>query len=125
MFRVREVTITVPFRLVRASVVAGAVLVLALFLAGCGGQGRSSSGEDAGSGDFAAGYPLPSDVDTALTRQFKSEGGVVSYHHCEYFAPNAGPPPVYGCTFKIDGEWHDNIQATGHPDGTFSWEDDS
>jgi hypothetical protein len=81
--------------------------------------------ENAGSSNFSRGYPLPSQVDASLVKLFKSQGRTVTYHTCSYFAPNLGPPPVYDCSFKVDGVWHDNIQGTGHPDGTFSWQDDT
>jgi hypothetical protein len=85
----------------------------------------TSDAEDAGSQAFPSSFALPSQVDRSLTKQFRNEGHTVEYPHCTYFAPNLGPPPVYDCAFKIDGIWHDNIQGTGHPDGTFSWQDDT
>jgi hypothetical protein len=88
-------------------------------------SGVANGDEDAGAQNFPSGYPLPSSVDQALTNQFTGEGLTVDYHHCTYFAPGLGPPPVYNCSFKVNGIWHDNIQGTGHPDGTFSWQDDT
>jgi hypothetical protein len=29
------------------------------------------------------------------------------------------------CEFKIEGEWHDDVWAEPHPDGSISWEDTS
>jgi hypothetical protein len=29
------------------------------------------------------------------------------------------------CEFKIEGEWHDNVWAEPHPDGSVSWEDNN
>jgi hypothetical protein len=90
-----------------------------------GVAGEPSGDEDAGSKNFPSGYPLPSSVDRSLTDQFGQQGLTVDYHRCTYFAPGLGPPPVYNCSFRVDGIWHDNIQGTGHPDGTFSWQDDT
>jgi hypothetical protein len=87
------------------------------------GASQQEGGDDSGSQYFAAGYPRPSEVDASLVKHFEAEGSVVQSHHCEYFAASLGPPPVVNCTFKVDGEWHDDIEATGHPDGTFSWDD--
>ena len=89
------------------------------------GTDSGSGSEDAGSQYFNSGYALPSRVDQALTQQFQDGGSTVDYHKCKYFAPALGGAPVYDCTFKVDGIWHDNIQGTGHPDGTFSWQDDT
>jgi hypothetical protein len=47
--------------------------------------------ENAGSSNFSRGYPLPSQVDAALVKLFKSQGRTVTYHTCSYFAPNLGP----------------------------------
>jgi len=108
-------------------VVVVAVVLVAVTLSSSspGGGFTSSGGEDSGSQYFPAGYALPSQVDSALTQHFEQNDGPVEYHSCTYSAPALGPPPVYLCTFKVAGVWHDNIQATGHPDGSFSWQDDS
>ena len=85
----------------------------------------SAAGEDAGSQSFPSGYPLASQVDSQQTQHIQQDDGNVQSHSCKYFAPALGPPPVYICAFKVDGVWHDNIQGTGHPDGSFSWQDDT
>ncbi len=113
----------------------GALIALALIVGGVvAAQGTtpsnagqtSGAAEDAGSQYFPSGYPLPSQVDSQLTQHIQqADGADVQYHSCQYFAPALGPPPVYDCTFEVDGVWHDNIQATGHPDGSFSWQDDT
>ncbi len=110
----------------RAGVLAA---LMAFAAAGLIGTGIASADdgqhqeEDVGSQAFPTGYPLPSAVDRWLTQHFVQEGYEVEYPNCQYFAPALGPPPVYDCSFKLSGVWHDDIQATGHPDGSFRWQD--
>lgn len=116
------------FRIGALSLLGLIIIVIGVAI-GAGSSSKTSSSDltqnsgDAGSENFAQGYALPSDVDRALTKHFEDRGSTVEYHKCSYFAPNLGGAPVYNCTFKVDNVWHDDIQGTGHPDGTFSWDD--
>jgi hypothetical protein len=116
-------------------VIAGVGLAIGLSRSGTTGTDRSglsepsaapqAGGEDAGSQSMPSSFALPSQVDQWLTNHFQEGGHQVEYPHCTYFAAKFGPPPVYDCSFKIDGIWHDQIEGTGHPDGSFSWQDDT
>jgi hypothetical protein len=49
--------------------------------------------------------------------------------HEKYTAVEDGTCSTLGngdeCEFKIEGEWHDDVWAEPHPDGSISWEDTS
>ncbi|MFI4990131.1 MAG: hypothetical protein ACHQHO_04345 [Solirubrobacterales bacterium] len=78
-------------------------LVLIVGLAGCGG---SSS-----------------------TQTQKVVNALSAALHDKYTSVEDGTCSLLGngdeCEFKIEGEWHDDIWAEPHPDGTISWEDTS
>ena len=85
----------------------------------------SSGGGAGGSSSLPAGYATSQQVVNALSTLFHERFSSVEEGSCEIFGPANVPPPVYDCRFKIEGEWHDNIEATGHPDGSINWQDDT
>lgn len=122
----------------------GAVAILAILLVGCGGgtktvtqtsegspvteeAGGSEQGEESvslgGSGEKteypsveAVGKAIVADIERRYDETFESG-------ECEDVLPEAPGAPLYVCEIKIGGEWHGNIQATIHPDGSFEWVD--
>ena len=121
-------------------VAVGATVVL---IAGCGGgtktvtqtSGARPSAEEAGEGGQEEGsvslggsegrsYPSVQAVGNAIVTDIEERyGDTFESGECENFAPEMGGAPVYICEIKIGGEWHGNIEATIHPDGSFEWED--
>lgn len=115
-----------------AVTVIGLLAGLGVILAFTGGFGfyplrtaetMERESQNFGSEHFPSGYALPTEVAEILADRFRRQGRSVTDAHCEYFAPAFGPPPVYNCRFQVDGEYHDNVQGTGRPDGSFSWND--
>ncbi|HEY8082687.1 MAG TPA: hypothetical protein VIE64_03885 [Solirubrobacterales bacterium] len=124
---------------------AAALAILVVSVAGCGGGTKtvtataekqpsteessgSSQSEGAvslgGSETEEAGYPSVEQVGQAIVADIERRYDLsFESGSCENFAPEAGGAPVYICEIKIGGEWHGNIQATIHPDGSFEWED--
>ena len=107
--------------LISAAIVGIVVVVVVVAIAA-----NSGGGSSIGSGDGGApsGYATPSQATSAISGAIEQTyGGNIESASCDFFDPS--PPPVYECQYKVDGEWHDNIQATGHPDGSLTWEDDT
>jgi hypothetical protein len=114
-------------------------------LAGCGGGTKtvtqtteaSAPGEESGGSEQSEGsaslggsegegrhYPSVQAVGNAIVSDIEERyGDTFESGECENFAPQMGGAPLYVCEIKIGGEWHGNINATIHPDGTFEWED--
>jgi hypothetical protein len=129
----------------RSGVVVVVLTIVAVLIAGCGGGTKtvtetaeghplteessgSAQGEGAvslgGSESEAAGYPSVEQAGQAIVADIEGRYGITfESGACENFAPELGGAPVYDCEIKIGGEWHGNIQATMHPDGSFEWED--
>jgi hypothetical protein len=77
-----------------------------------------------GGSEERADYPSVEAVGKAIVADIEERYGLsFESGECENFDPQGGGAPVYICEIKIDGEWHGNIQATIHPDGSFEWED--
>lgn len=121
------------------------VLVGGAALAGCGGgtktvtqtrevspSAEEPAGAEQGEGSVSLGgsageranYPSLEAVGKAIVADIEERyGDIFESGECEDFAPQMGGAPVYICEIKIGGEWHGNIQATIHPDGSFEWVD--
>lgn len=72
------------------------------------------------------GYPTTSDVKQYVQDRIDEVAGTavdLEYLDCEYIFPQAGPPPLWGCSTKAtaNGEtvYLDDLQITGRQDGTF------
>jgi hypothetical protein len=125
-------------------VVVGAATVV--LVAGCGGGTKTvtqttegvpapseSSGSEQGEESVSLGgsgekleYPSVKAVGQAIITDIEERyGDSFESGECENFLPEAGGAPLYTCEIKIGGEWHGDITATIHPDGSFEWRDES
>ena len=122
----------------------GTLAVAAVLLVGCGGgtktvtqaseappateeDGGSEQGEESvslgGSGERTE-YPSVKAVGQAIVTDIEERyGDTFQSGECEDVLADAPGAPLYVCEIKIGGEWHGNIQATIHPDGSFEWVD--
>ncbi len=100
------------------SLVGAVVLIPVVISTASGGASQASSG-------VPHGYATSQQVVNALSALFHERFSSVEEGSCEIFGPANVLPEVYDCRFKIEGEWHDNIEATGHPDGSINWQDDT
>jgi hypothetical protein len=122
----------------------GALAIVVVLLVGCGGGTKtvtqtsesppateeaegSERGEESvslgGSGEKAE-YPSVKVVGQAIVTDIEERyGDTFESGECEDVLADAPGAPLYVCEIKMGGEWHENIQATIHPDGSFQWED--
>jgi hypothetical protein len=121
----------------------GALVILVIALAGCGGGsktitqttegqptsegGGSEQGEESvslGGSDERSEFPSVKAVGQAIVSDIEERYGLsFESGECEDVLADAPGAPLYVCEIKMGGEWHGNIQATIHPDGTFEWVD--
>jgi hypothetical protein len=92
--------------------------------------GRNDSGAATTSGGFPSIAFVVRTLGHDLQQNLPNGDTALSSFYCSEFAPGLGPPPVDDCVAKFvaaDGsnDYHSNIQTSGNPDGSFSWEDDS
>jgi hypothetical protein len=79
------------------------------------------------------GYPSTVQVKQFVMNRVNStyqSGADTDLFDCQYFLPQAGPPPLWHCSIKVivsgaPAQYHDNLQITGRKDGTFSCYDGS
>jgi hypothetical protein len=120
--------------------------MVAVLLVGCGGGTKtvtqtteapppSEEAEGSGQGEESVSlggsgekieFPSVKAVGQAIVTDIEERyGDTFESGECENFAPQMGGAPLYTCEIKIGGEWHGDITATIHSDGTFEWEDES
>jgi hypothetical protein len=129
-----------------AAVVTGGVVALAVVAAVFAttlkeDPQKPATGANPGSSVHATGAapenPFPGFPTTEQTTAFVVQlaegaygpGTETQYLTCDYFAPGLGPPPLWDCSVRItiSGQniWYDELQITGHPDGTWECYDGS
>jgi hypothetical protein len=66
---------------------------------------------------------------SSSTQTQKVVNALSAAFHEKYTSVEDGTCSLLGngdeCEFKIEGEWHDDVWAEPHPDGSISWEDTS